>query len=143
MSEWKAIKLSPLEWAARFSENIHKAVFKEIKPAYRDRISYALLITKGEDAIGYVTVREMDNENVYWQFGGVLPEYRKSMTAVRCIETALEWQKEHSLRVVTYVENMNLPMLRFYLARGFIIIGTRHWEGKVMVDLIKELRNGD
>jgi ribosomal protein S18 acetylase RimI-like enzyme len=139
---WKAIQISQEEWMAGFSENMHKLVFKEIKPATRDRISYALLIVKDEEVIGYVTVREMDDENVYWQFGGVIPKFRRSMTAVKCIETAIEWQKARSRRIVTYVENTNLPMLKFYLSYGFLIIGTRTFEGKVMVDLMKVL-NGN
>lgn len=139
MSEWKAIQVSQEDWVAGFSENMHKLVFKEMKPGYRDRISYALLIVKDEDVIGYVTVREMDDENVYWQFGGVIPQFRKSMTAVKCIETAIEWQKQRSRRIVTYVENTNLPMLKFYLSYGFLIIGTRTYDGKVMVDMIKVL----
>lgn len=139
MSEWKVIQVSPDDWAKGFSENMHKIVFKEIKPASRDRISYALLVAKADAAIGYVTVRELDDENVYWQFGGVLPQYRRSMTAVKCIEMALEWQKRHSRRIRTYVENVNTPMLRFYLSYGFLIIGTHSFQGRVMVDLLKEL----
>lgn len=139
MSEWKVLQLSQEEWAEKFSENIHKVVFKEIKPGYRDRISYAVLVVKDEEVIGYVTVREIDNEAVYWQFGGIVPKYQKTMTAVKCIETALKWQKERSLRIVTYVKNTNLPMLRFYLGYGFLIIGTRTYRNDVMVDMVKEL----
>jgi ribosomal protein S18 acetylase RimI-like enzyme len=139
MSEWKAIQIGEAEWKEKFSENFHKLVFKEVKPAFRDRISYALLVVKAEEAIGYVTVREMDDENVYWQFGGVIPKFQKSMTAVKCIETAILWQKEHSKRITTYVENTNLPMLRFYLSYGFLVVGTRTYLGHLMVDLIKEL----
>lgn len=142
MTGWQAIPVTQEDWVAGFSENMHKLVFKEIKPATRDRISYAVLIVKDEEVIGYVTVREMDDENVYWQFGGVIPKFRKSMTAVKCIETAIEWQKQRSRRIVTYVENTNLPMLKFYLSYGFLIIGTRTFEGKVMVDLMKVL-NGN
>lgn len=140
---WKVIKLTPEEWANKFSENAHRAVFGEVKPAWRDRISYALLIVKGDDAIGYVTVREYDNETVYWQFGGVLPKYRKSLIAVKCIEAALEWEKAQNKRILTYVQNTNLPMLRFYLAYGFIIIGVRIWKTQTMVDLVKEFDNGN
>lgn len=142
MTGWQAIPVTQEDWVAGFSENMHKLVFKEIKPATRDRISYAVLIVKDEEVIGYVTVRELDDENVYWQFGGVIPKFRKSMTAVKCIETAIEWQKQRSRRIVTYVENTNLPMLKFYLSYGFLIIGTRTFEGKVMVDLMKVL-NGN
>lgn len=136
---WQVVQLSEADWKERFSENFHKLVFKEIKPATRDRISYALLVVKDEEVIGYVTVREMDDENVYWQFGGVVPKYQRTMTAVKCIENAIDWQRKNSLRIVTYVENTNLQMLRFYLAYGFLIMGTRTFQGRVMVDLVKEL----
>lgn len=144
MSEWKVIKISPEDWANGFSEDAHKIVFKEIKPASRDRISYALLVVKDEVVIGYVTVREIDDETVYWQFGGVVPQFRRSITAVKCVEMATDWQRAHSKRIVTYTENTNLPMLKLHLSYGFKIVGTRTYMGKVMVDMIKELHpNGD
>ena len=136
---WQVIKVSPEDWVAKFAESAHKIVFKENLPARRHRINYALLVTKDEAVIGYVTVREYDDEAVYWQFGGVIPGYRASMTAVKCIEMALAWQKEHgSKRITVYVENKNLPMLRFFLAYGFLIIGTRTYSGATMVDMVKE-----
>lgn len=140
---WKVVQVSPLDWAKTFSQNAHKAVFQELRGAFIDRISYALLVIKDEVVIGYVTVMDYDAETVYWQFGGVLPTFRKSITAVKCIETAIEWQKKISTRILTYVENTNLPMLRFYLAYGFIIIGTRTYNGHTMLDLVKELRDGN
>lgn len=138
-NEWKAIEISPDEWARGFSENFHKLVFKEIRPASYDRIDYAILVVKSEDVVGYVTVRELDNETVYWHFGGAVPKFRKSIIAARAIELALEFQKQRSKKLVTYVENRNLPMLRFYLSYGFVIIGTRHYFGKTFVDMVKDL----
>jgi ribosomal protein S18 acetylase RimI-like enzyme len=139
MSDWKVIKISPEEWVRQFSENCHRLVFNEIKPAVKERITYALLVVNGPDAVGYVTVRELDDVNVYWQWGGVIPKFRRSMTAVKAIELAIEWQRQHSARITTYVENTNLPMLKFYLSYGFLILGTRTFGGKIMVDLLKEL----
>jgi RimJ/RimL family protein N-acetyltransferase len=135
---WKVEVVSPELWDEKYGVAAHRAVFGEIKPPSIDRISYALLVVKDENVVGYVTVREHDAECVYWQFGGVFKKYRKSIIAVKAIETALEWQKKHSRRIVTYVENTNLPMLRFYLAYGFLIIGTRTYNGQVMCDMIKE-----
>jgi RimJ/RimL family protein N-acetyltransferase len=139
VTEWKAIKISPEEWAKGFSENIHKVVFKEIRSASEDRISYAILVVKNEDVVGYVTVRELDNDSVYWHFGGAVPKFRKSIIAARGILTLLDFQKGLTKRIVTYVQNTNLPMLRFYLTYGFIIIGIRAYGNKVFVDLVKEL----
>jgi GNAT superfamily N-acetyltransferase len=143
MSDWKVIQLSQEDWVKNFSENMHKIVFKEIKPAHRDRISYALLVAKADAVVGYVTVRELDDENVYWQFGGVLPQYQGSMTAVRCIGEAVEWQRQRSKRIRTYVENTNSRMLRFWMASDFLVIGTHTFNGHVMVDLLKELQGGN
>ncbi len=136
---WKVAKVPAEEWQQKFSAESHRLVFGTIKPKHRDRIDYALLVIRDEAPVGYVTVKEYDCETVYWQFGGVFPRLRRSMTAVRAIEEALEWQKKHSRRILTYVENKNLPMLRFYLGYGFLIIGTRTYNNMVMVDLVKEL----
>lgn len=136
-SKVEVIQVSAEEWP-KYSENIHKLVFKEIKPASRDRISYALLFVKEQEVIGYVTVRELDDENVYWQFGGVLTRFRRGLLGCQCFEMALEWQKARSKRVVMYVENKNLPMLKMALAYGFLIIGTRTFREFTMVDLMRE-----
>lgn len=131
-------RIEPDEWKNRFSEDIHKLVFKEIKPAFADRISYALLLTYQEEVIGYLTVRETDHETVYWQFGGLLSRFRRGMLGSRCFEAALEWQKAHSKRVMMYVQNTNLSMLKLALGYGFLVIGTRTFREFLMCDLMRE-----
>lgn len=132
------MQVSAEEWANSLSEDMHKLVFGELKPASKDRISYALLFVKAEEVVGYVTVRELDDENVYWQFGGLLTRFRRGLLGVQCFEMALEWQKARSKRVVMYTENTNLPMLKMALAYGFRIIGTRTFKQFLMVDLMRE-----
>lgn len=134
----QVVRIEPDEWAARFSEEIHKLVFKEIKPSFADRISYALLFVCQEEVVGYLTVRETDHETVYWQFGGVLPGVRRRLLGRGCVAAALEWQKAYSKRVMLYTQNTNLPMLKLALGYGFLVIGTRTFKNWVMVDLIKE-----
>lgn len=137
-SEVFVLQVMPEEWARRFSAEMHKLVFKELKPAEVDRISYALLFVYKNEPIGYVTVRETDHETVYWQFGGVLTRFRRGVLGCRCFEAALEWQKARSKRVMLYTENTNLPMLKMALAYGFLVIGTRTFRQFLMVDLMRE-----
>lgn len=137
-SNLHVIQVSAEEWASSFSEDMHKLVFKEKKPAFVDRISYALLIVKAQEVVGYITVRENDHETVYWQFGGVLTRFRRGLLGSKCFEVALEWQKARSKRIMMYTENTNLPMLRLALAYGFIIVGTKTFRQYLMVDLLRE-----
>jgi hypothetical protein len=137
-SKLHVIQVTAEQWASSFSEEMHKLVFKELKPAFVDRISYALLIVQAEEVVGYITVRENDHETVYWQFGGVLTRFRRGLLGSKCFEVALEWQKARSKRVLMYTENTNLPMLRLALAYGFLVVGTKTFRQHVMVDLMRE-----
>ncbi len=71
-------QLGPEKWSI-FSEDAHRACFSELRPAYTDRIDYALLAHDPHDrgVLGYVTVRELDSESVYWQYGGAFQTIEK------------------------------------------------------------------
>jgi len=135
------LRYTPEQWR-EYSEGAHAAVFGKNKPAERDRISYALLSVdeKTERLIGYVTVREHDHESVYWQFGGAFPALRNTTFPVRAYDEAIRYQQRLSKRIGTYVENTNYPMLKMALKFGFLIVGTRNFNGNVLVDLTKEFK---
>lgn len=136
----KIIRVSAEDWS-KYSEDAHRAVFGTIKPAYFDRISYALLaISDTDEPVSYITVREHDHETVYYQFSGVFPKFRKTLTPVKAYTAFLEYQKCHSKRVTTYIENTNFAMLKMALFLKFVVIGTRTFGGSIFLDLVKELK---
>lgn len=138
------LRVSREDWKD-FSANAHRAVFNSIKPAEFDRIDYALLcIDSGKDEpTGYVTVRELDPETVYWQFGGGFPWAQKSIWMAKTYDALLKKQSEFSRRMTTRIENTNLPMLKLALSKGLLILGVRIWDGATLLELVKEFHGDD
>lgn len=139
----KIFRIGKNEWDS-FSEYAHKLAFSEHKPKELDRIDYSLLIVKVDEnndrPVGYITVRENDPRSVYWQFGGAFPEAKKSIYVAHGYRAALDFQKKLSDRVVTYIENTNLAMLKLAFSVGFVVVGTRTVFGKIYVDLLNEFK---
>jgi RimJ/RimL family protein N-acetyltransferase len=135
-------KISPEEWS-ELSELAHKLAFAKVRHASHDRIDFALLAveTPSENPIGYVTVRELDHEGVYWQFGGCLDErLRGTVHILRIYEAFCAWASENCKRITTLVENTNESYLRLALRLGFEIIGVRMFKGTILVEMLKEFR---
>jgi RimJ/RimL family protein N-acetyltransferase len=133
--EWKIEKLSPREWA-QLSEDAHKVVFGKMRPAEIDRIDYALLVKCDGEMCGYMTVRELDNESAYWQFGGAFPGTRDSAKSVYAYREFVKFAEIQYKRVTTLVENSNIAYLKLAMASGFRIIGTRFFKGTLLVELL-------
>lgn len=135
----KVLEISKTEWA-KCSEDAHRAVFNKVKPGHFDRIDYALLavLEETDQPVGFVTVREVDHETVYWQFGGGFSWARKSILMGRTYDALLEAQSRKSKRMVTYIENENVPMLRLALSRGLRICGLRSLKESALVEFVKE-----
>lgn len=131
-------KLQPWEWA-RLSEDAHLINFGENRPASLDRIDFALITIKEGKPAAWCTVRELDSESIYWQYGGALPNIEKSVAAFSHYKRFAEWSFANGYkRVTTYVENTNIRMLKMAFQVGFRIIGTRHFKGHVLVELLNE-----
>jgi hypothetical protein len=126
-------RIDAKDWAT-VSEFAHTYVFNSVKPASTDRIDYALLVTEASVPMGYVTVRELDHETVYWQFGGAFPKAERSLKVLRGYKLMLEWTRRRYGRIRTYIANDNLTMLKLAMRVGFRINGVRLHEGKILVE---------
>lgn len=130
-------RLDPEQWSS-FSEDAHRTCFAEFRPAYTDRIDYALLAhdptTRG--VLGYVTVKELDHESVYWQYGGAFPNIEKGTLVMRTYLQFTEVMREKYKRVTTLVENTNVSYLKLAMKVGFRIIGVRMFKGSILVELL-------
>ena len=130
-------QLTREEWAT-LSEDAHKIAFSEIRPTSMDRVDYALLGVD-DDTLqphAYVTVRELDSESVYWQFGGAVGG--SPISTVRAYERAIDWSLDRYKRVTTLVESGNVRMLKLAMSVGFRIIGCRTFKGTVLCELLLE-----
>lgn len=128
-------QIDKTSWARYFSENAHRAVFEETKPASKERIDFALLaVTQEDEPISYLTARELDSDTLYWQFGGAFVKFRGTPYSFKSYEAFVEWTKARYKRVVTYIENSNVKMLRMAMAVGYRITGIRNYHGDVLLE---------
>ena len=120
----------------KLSTDAHTAVFNEKRPSSWNRIDYALGIRSGLDIIGFATIRELDHESVYWQYGGGIPEFRNSPKMFKGYKAVADYCFENGVKnIQTLVENTNVVMLKMAMKIGFLIIGTKTLDGKTYVDL--------
>lgn len=121
------------------SEHAHFAVFKELRTRESDRIDYVLLGTDDEDIpLGYITVRELEDDAVYWQFGGALPPIKGSIHSFGLYQDMLRWTFDKYERITTLIENDNAAYLKMAAKVGFKIIGCRTFKGKVLLEHLLE-----
>lgn len=130
----EVLKYSADEWYS-YSESAHKLVFKEQRDPWMDRISYALLATKGDDVVGYVTCRELDAKTVYWQFGGCLDKF-KGIYAVRGFKAFLDYCSDRYHHISTLVKNDNVNYLHLLMKMGFRAIGIRMFDNEIFIEML-------
>lgn len=131
-------KISKEEWK-EMSASAHLICFNEKRDPEMDRIDFALLNVRGEEPLNYCTVRELDSESVYWQYGGAFPNTKGTGTSFYSYQRYADWCFDQGYkRITTYVQNDNLAMLKIALQVGFRIIGTRTFKGCIMVELLLE-----
>lgn len=128
-------KLSREQWDP-ISENCHAAVFHERRPKEHDRCDYCLLITDDEKKlmVGYLTIRELDQDTAYSSFGGTFPEYRGTLAGVRGYDMFLTFLKSHYKQMSTLIDNENVAMLKLAARSGLKIFGIRNVQGKVLLE---------
>lgn len=130
-------QLFPDEWRV-LSESAHQAMFDEKRPSTMDRIDYALVLKDEAGLVGYCTCRELDDESVYWQYGGAFPGTHSSPKAVEAYTVLVSWAHAKYKRITTLVENDNVRYLKLAMHAGFRIIGCRMFGGKILVELLNE-----
>ena len=131
-------RIDKYKWAS-LAKNAHLICFDEIRDPMMDRIDFALINERNDNPLNYCTVRELDSESVYWQYGGAFPNSKGTGESYYSYKRNAAWCfDEGYLRVTTYIENTNLAMLKIALKVGFLVIGTRTFKGHVMLELLLE-----
>lgn len=132
------LRIEKDDWKT-YSESAFTAVFGKLKSSDTERIDYAFLVIEEDKPLVYVTVIELDSETAYWQFGGIFPWGQGKKWGLELLRTLLFEQAKYTKRVGFRVENTNYPMLKLALNERFQIIGSRFYNGSVLVEFIKEL----
>ena len=128
-------RLSKDQWD-EFSQHIHLKVFNENLLPVRTRFDYALLCIIDEEVASYSTIREVSDDAVYWQHSGCLPKYRNSSVAFKSYLMGLEYCLEAGAENITHmIANTNLVAIRIALKVGFLVVGTRTYDGTTYLDM--------
>lgn len=127
------------EWRTHLSKDAHLIAFGEDQPPEVERIDFALIAIDSKDQYsGFITCRETDAKSLYWQYGGPMPQYRKTIHVVRILRAGLSWATERYDRVRFKVYNTNTAMMKMAMHWGFLITGVTYFKGKILVELTKE-----
>lgn len=126
------------EWY-QLAENAHLAVFDETWNKDIERIDFAVLtVDEDNQLIQYATLRELDAEAIYLQYGGSFPTYRGSIQAHKSFKAILDWLHREYKYVSFLTENTNFPMLKFAIKERFRIVGMRNFKNKVYLEHFRE-----
>lgn len=141
MEKHHVIKFDPVTWAREWAELAHSIVFNEKRSGDMNRIDFALLVINHATDVpaGFCTVRELDRESIYWQYGGAFPGTQSTFWVVGVYEALLDWCRGKYKRISTLVSNENIPYLKLCMKFGFRIIGVRLFKNEVFVELLNEL----
>lgn len=135
-------RVSKEDWHT-WADVCYPSVFNAVRPKALERIDYALLAMEEKEILTFVTVKEMDSETAYWQFGGAMAEAKKSYRAVMAYMMMIRWEMERHKRITTKIENDNISMLKVAMACGFKIQGVSGFKGKTFVELLNEFHVED
>lgn len=134
-------QISANDWKG-LSEMAHLITFNEMKHPDFDRITFAL-IAKNEKEIllSYVTCRETDKDTLYWQFGGSFPGTIKTSVSFLSYQAAVNWCRPRYKRIVMFIENTNIVMLKMAMKIGFLIKGMKVFGNHVLLEHVLEFKN--
>ena len=128
-------KLSKEEWK-HLCANAHLVCFNESRDPEMDRIDFALLTVKDSVPGAFVTIREVDSESIYWQYGGAFPSIRGTTEVLKHYKSFFNWCADSGYkRASTLIENTNVPMLKLAMHCGYRIIGIRMFGGLILCEL--------
>lgn len=117
------------------AESAHKALFGVVREGALNRHHFVVAIYGDGVLGGYFTCLEMDSETVYIQYGGVFPNFEKTVHVVPGYLKMLSFLRANYKRASTKIDSKNIPMLKMALQAGFEIVGTSLHDNKLFIDL--------
>lgn len=131
---YEARLITPKEWD-EIAIQAHTTVFGEERDNSLNRHTYVVGVFVDRVLGGYFTCIEMDSETIYIQYGGVFPNFEKTLHVLPGYKAMLTVLKERYLRAWTRIENTNLSMLKMALHFGFLVVGTYTFKNKLFLEL--------
>jgi hypothetical protein len=131
--------LSPVEWQ-ELSEVAHLVCFDELRPKSLDRIDFALVVVEENVPLAYTTVKELDSESAYMQFGGAFPSAKGTAKSLSSYLEMVSFLKSKYKRISTIIQNTNTPMMKFAMKADFLVIGVRIRDAEVYLEHFLECK---
>lgn len=132
-------QITPQEWKEYLLDFAFPLAFGVRRPAEMERIDYAIIAIDHKSVFsGFITCKVMDGETLYWQFGGPSPACDTPSKIIEVYLAAISWTRSRYKRILTRIENTNIPMLKLAIRVGFIIIGTVNMNNKIYLELLNE-----
>lgn len=137
--KFSVTQVSSKAWIESMSEDAFKIAFGFDRPSSLERFDFALIaVDSANEFSGFITCKEMDAETLYWQFGGSMPNYKKSISVFNGYMCFVNWARERYKQVTTRIENGNTSMIKLALGVGFKIVGTYTFKDKIYLELVNE-----
>lgn len=126
---------SSKEWEM-LARDAHASVFNEERPSEMNRIDGALLSHVGDLPYGYITLRELDSETVYIQYGGAFEPAKTKVFTYSIYSKMIDSLLSKYKQISTLIKNENVSMLKLAMKKGFRVIGVRMFKSEVYCELI-------
>lgn len=121
------------EWM-KFAENAHLICFNEKRPDAMNRIDYALVVEENDMPLAYMTIKELDSETVYMQYGGAFPSAKNTIKSFQSYEVMMNFLKENYKLGLTLIENTNTAMMKFAMKFGLRVTGLKLFNGIILLE---------
>ena len=134
-------QIKPEVWK-HMSADANECTFGTIRNSEDDRLDYVLAgIDQDEQIMGYMTCRELDSKTTYLAHGGACnPKYRGTSAVWQVYKAMIDWHRDRTSALHTWVENDNIGYIKVMFKAGFKIVGTKTVKGVTFLDGRLELQ---
>lgn len=131
------------EYWEMYAATANKELFGDMYPdeVYKDYDFVVLVTNEDKDKVCYSTVKELDKETVYLNFGGTFSKFRGKGLTNECFNKIVSCLKDKYKRLGLTCRTKNIPMIKVGLNEGFEIVGMRMVYGFVNLELLYEKEN--
>lgn len=126
------LKLAPEDWK-NFGDTYYQTIFEFVRGSL-DRIDYCVMVFIDKKVAGFVTCLELSESTVYWQYGGAVPEFQKSIYGFHGLKELQRWFSERYKYISVRVKNSNKVFLRLLLKADFNIVGVLRFGENLLVE---------
>lgn len=114
----------------QISEGVHFDCFGNEFPVEEYKtFDFAILTRNGEDKVCYCTVKELDKNTAYLNFGGMFPLYRGQRESYAGFKSMVDLLRSKYKHVAFITKTKNIGMIKLGLNENFEIIGLRRIYG--------------